>query len=82
MLKGWIDHVFGLRTLVFGRVPIRVSGCRDKRDLLSVTTGALASGCAYNGREACTRTVPWHIQYASDTWGSFDVLEPHVVHCI
>jgi NAD(P)H dehydrogenase (quinone) len=81
ILKGWIDRVFIYGGMYSGAHRHDRGHCRGKKFLASVTAGASARACSYNGQEGETELMLWPSLY-SFRYVGFDVLKPVIVHGI
>jgi NAD(P)H dehydrogenase (quinone) len=79
ILKGWVDRVFAMgRVYEYGRI-YETGAFRDKRALLSLTTGGHAAEFARNGVYGDIDSMLWPIQHGILQFTGFSVLAPHIV---
>lgn len=79
MLKGWLDRVLVHGALHDVDRRFDAGICRGKRVLFCVTTGARASECGQDGKEADTNMLLWPTAYALRYCG-FDIYAPLIAH--
>ena len=64
ILKGWLDRVFTYGGLYTGRMRFDRGRFRNKRAMLSVTSGSPDTANAHNGRNADVNMVLWPMNYS------------------
>lgn len=79
ILKGWMDRVFVYGGIYNSRQRHEDGVMKGKKALLTVTAGASANACAYNGRDGDMRLMLWPPLHSLHYIG-YSVLEPYLIH--
>lgn len=79
ILKGWMDRVFVYGGIYDSRHRHENGVMQGKRALITVTAGASAGACSYNGRDGDMRFMLWPPLHALHYIG-YTVLEPYLIH--
>lgn len=79
ILKGWMDRVFVYGGLYDSTHRHENGVMKGKRALLTVSAGASANACAFNGRDGDMRLMLWPPIHALHYIG-YTLLEPYLIH--
>ncbi|HHX7100214.1 TPA: NAD(P)H-dependent oxidoreductase [Pseudomonas aeruginosa] len=79
ILKGWMDRVFVYGGIYDSSHRHENGVMKGKRALLTVSAGASANVCAYNGRDGDMRLMLWPPIHALHYIG-YTMLEPYLIH--
>lgn len=79
ILKGWMDRVFVYGGIYNSRQRHEDGVMQGKKALLTVTAGASANACAYNGRDGDMRLMLWPALHSLHYIG-YSVLEPFLIY--
>lgn len=79
ILKGWMDRVFVYGGIYDSQHRYESGVMKGKKALMTVTAGASANACAYNGRDGDIRFMLWPPLHALHYIG-YSVLEPYFIY--
>ncbi|BES83115.1 NAD(P)H dehydrogenase [Pectobacterium araliae] len=79
ILKGWMDRIFVYGGIYDSQHRHENGVMKGKRALLTVSAGASANACGYNGRDGDMRLMLWPPIHALHYIG-YTVLEPYLIH--